>query len=130
MTVPAPVYAVAGTPPTWSPVSALVPVATGDATEDQASGLAVQIAMLEKKITGIAEVLELTPRTQSERKPESERVCSIEDKLDALIASVEDLKRTVDALQQQQQQQQQQQKSGPSSDDGSFCNISEKNPGS
>ena len=129
MTVPAPVYAPAGTSPTRSPVSALVPVATVDATENQASGLTVQIAMLEKKITGIAEALDLTPRTQSERKPESERVCSIEDKLDALIASVEDLKRTVDALQQQQQQQQQQ-KSGPSSDDGSFCNISEKNPGS
>ena len=57
MTVPAPVYAPAGTSPTRSPVSALVPVATVDATENQASGLTVQIAMLENQITGITEVL-------------------------------------------------------------------------
>ena len=124
MTVPAPVYAPAGTSPTRSPVSALVPVATVDATENQASGLTVQIAMLENQITGITEVLGLTPPTVNGRGPESDGVCSMENKLDELIGKVEDLKRRVDALQQQQQ------KNGPPSDDGSFCNVPVKNPGS
>ena len=114
MTAPAQVGGVWATP-TSSPVSALVPAPHRDQ-------IAFHVSVLEDQITGITEVLDLTPPTGDGRGPASGRIDAIENKLDELTSSVDFFRSTVDALQRQ--------KKVSSSDDGSFCNISEKNPGS
>ena len=80
------------------------------------------MSVLEDQITGITEVLDLTPPTGDGRGPASGRIDAIENKLDELTSSVDFLRSTVDALQEQ--------KKVPSSDDGSLDNVSAKNPGS